>query len=174
MHLWELGRAGPLPRHYAKIVRFLGSDPEPGGSSFSGRLRTVRRRLGLSQAELASLAGLDEGSICRWESGRRAPSRWMSTRVAAVLEALELGGQPPGLSYFERTRWRRTPPTDVTAGEPNTIGDQLRQRRLELGLSQHELARQFGVDRSTLHRWECGASKPRPESVAIIERLLRA
>ena len=59
--LWEKGLSRPLPRHYATIVRFLGYDPEPGDLTVAGRLRAVRRRLGLSQAEFAAKVGLDEG-----------------------------------------------------------------------------------------------------------------
>jgi len=113
--LWENGLARPLARHYGQIVRFLGYDPEPGDRSLAGRLRGIRRRLGLSQADFAAKVGLDEGSVCRWESGSRRPSHWMANRVAAILDRLEsTDGPPPGsaiglptLSYFDRTRWRR-------------------------------------------------------------------
>src|SRR5258706_14061829 len=89
---WESGLARPLPRQYGQIVRFLGYDPEPGDGSVSGRFRTIRRRLGLSQAEFAAKVGLDEGGVCRWESGRRRPSRWMAERGTAILNRLEPQG----------------------------------------------------------------------------------
>src|SRR6266850_2389072 len=126
--LWENGRSRPLPRHHGSIVRFLGYDPEPGDRSLAGRLRTIRRRLGLSQADFAVKVGLDEGSVCRWESGRRQPSRWMANRVAAILDRLEIPNksagtdvtsiEPSPLTYFDRTRWRRHPPPDLITGGP--------------------------------------------------------
>ncbi len=180
--LWESGLARPLARHYGRIVQFLGYDPEPGDSTLPGRLRAVRRRLGLSQAELAAVAGLDEGSVCRWESGNRQPCRWMVSRVTAILDQLEKSAAEPGtasephelqhLSYFDRTRWRRRPPSDLTVGGTITIGDQLRQRRLELGLTQAQLGSQFGVSRGTLQRWERGATVP-PGRCLTVDRFLR-
>jgi transcriptional regulator with XRE-family HTH domain len=166
--LWENGHVRPLPRHYGPIVRFLGYDPEPGDRSVAGRLRAVRRRLGLSQAQFAAKVGLDEGSVCRWESGSRRPSRWMANRVAAILDRLESTTAddydertaPPALSYFDRTRWRRSPPPDLTDGAPISLGERIRHRRLELRLSQEQLGQQFGVRRGAIRQWERGACKP--------------
>lgn len=169
--LWENNLARPLLRHYGRIVQFLGYDPEAAGSTVAGRLRTIRRRLGLSQAEFASLAGLDEGSVCRWESGSREPGRWMAKRVARILDPLEDRSKGPtdltrpatdfpALTYFDRTRWRRRPPTDLTDGKPRNLGDRIRQRRLELGLSQEQLGKRFGVKRGAVRQWERGKCEP--------------
>ena len=103
----------------------------------------------------------------------------MAGRVAAILDRLEKTSSAssvaasgalelPPLTYFDRTCWRRRPPTDLTDGKPKSLGDRLRQRRLELGLSQEQLGRRFGVGRVTLYRWERGACDPpasRRESV---------
>jgi len=171
IRLWENGLARPLPRQFGKIVRFLGYDPEPADPTLTGRLRTIRRRLGLSQVDFATKVGLDEGRVCRWENGSQQPSRWMANRVAAILDRLEddsngpdeathrSAGLPP-LTYFDRTRWRRRPPTDLTEGEPKSLGERIRHRRLELGLSQIQLAKRFGVGRSAVRQWERGKSVP--------------
>lgn len=183
--LWENGLARPLPRSYGRIVRFLGYDPEPGDLSVAGRLRAVRRRLGLSQADFAAKVGLDEGSVCRWESGSRPPSRWMANRVAAILDHLEktaeqpagtnsLDGETPPLTYFDRTRWRRVPPPELVEGQPSNLGDRLRQRRLERGLSQAQLGKQFGVGRAIVYRWERGeCPPPRSRRSSLIAFLIK-
>jgi transcriptional regulator with XRE-family HTH domain len=167
--LWENGRVRPLPRHFGPIVRFLGYDPEPGDRSLAGRLRAARRRLGLSQADFAARVGLDEGSVCRWEGGSRRPSRWMASRVAVILDRLESATgagsadaqvAPPPLTYFDRTRWRRRPPPDLTDGGPISLGDRIRHHRLELGLSQEQLGRRLGVGRNAIRQWERGKSVP--------------
>lgn len=180
--LWENGLARPLPRHYGPIIRFLGYDPEPGDRSLAGRLRAIRRRLGLSQAEFAATVGLDEGSVCRWESGSRHPSRWMAGRVATILDrlesadgsSLESAAEPPTLSYFDRTRWRRSPPPNITDGGPVTLGDRIRCRRLELGLSQEQLGTRFGVHRGTIRQWERGKSAPLGSRHDAVLRFLNA
>ncbi len=83
VHLWETGHARPLPRHYGRIVRFLGYDPEPGGANLGEWIRATRRRRGLTQAELAALIGVDEGTVADIEADRRRPSR----KIAAAVEA---------------------------------------------------------------------------------------
>jgi transcriptional regulator with XRE-family HTH domain len=186
---WERGQARPLPRHYGTIVRFLSYDPERVEDTLAGRLRAVRLRLGLTQEELAIRAGLDEGSVCRWESGSRRPCRWMAARVEAILDRLERDSAKfyevevsphcrpdpiSDLSFFDLTRWRRKPPTTLLPGKAATLGDQIRRRRLELGLSQSALGTRFGVGRVTVYRWERGDS-PIPRSHrAEVERLLVA
>ena len=38
---------------------------------------------------------------------------------------------------------------------------EIARRRTDLGLSLAALAREIGVDRATVHRWEVGKSRPR-------------
>jgi ribosome-binding protein aMBF1 (putative translation factor) len=95
----------------------------------------------------------------------------MAKRVAVILDRLERSTKEAGadqtaielppLSYFDRTRWRRRQPPDLTDGRPKSLGDRIRQRRLELGISQAELGKQFGVGRSAVRQWERGKSEPR-------------
>ncbi|OGU10467.1 MAG: hypothetical protein A2W29_04555 [Gemmatimonadetes bacterium RBG_16_66_8] len=113
---------------------------------------------------MAVRVGFDEGSICRWEGGRRRPSRWMAARLEGVLDRLEAGDDDPpsadSVSYFDLTRWRRRPPPDIGAAAAESLGDRLRQRRLQLGLSQAEVGRIFGVGRATVYCWERGLCRP--------------
>lgn len=39
--------------------------------------------------------------------------------------------------------------------------DEITRRRTDLGLNMADLARELGVDRATVHRWEAGKSCPR-------------
>jgi transcriptional regulator with XRE-family HTH domain len=86
VHLWELDRIRPLARHYGRLVRVLGFDPEPPSHSLAERLRAARRRAGLTQAELARRLGLDEGTVVQMEAGRRRHGRRAVEAVAAFLE----------------------------------------------------------------------------------------
>ncbi len=42
--------------------------------SFSKKVRTVRKQLGLTQAELASALGVSFATVNRWENGQTNPS----------------------------------------------------------------------------------------------------
>ena len=73
--------------------------------------------------------------------------------------------------------------------DPQSIGEHIRKRRIELGLSQPDLAKLLGVSSATVLNWERGKTPPLithmgkvieflgyypfPEPVTISERLLR-
>jgi DNA-binding XRE family transcriptional regulator len=98
----------------------------------------------------------------------------MTARIAAVLEELDgkVGRLGPPPSYFDLTRWRRSPP--IGALEPMTLGERIRQRRLELGLSQEGAGQVLGVGRVTLYRWERDESHPPADRQAVLARFLES
>jgi transcriptional regulator with XRE-family HTH domain len=51
-----------------------------------------------------------------------------------------------------------------------TLGDHLRRRRLTLKLTQRQVAKQIGVDASSIHNWEANVSKP---SLGYMPAILR-
>jgi transcriptional regulator with XRE-family HTH domain len=168
---WELGRTEPGIRHLAKIVALLGGDPVDHPATLSGRLLAIRRRLGLTQTELAARIGQDEKQICRWERGPRTPHPAIAGRIDQALGQLE-GRLPQAeskpASYFDLTRWRRKPPPGEAA-KPKTFGERLRAQRLGLGLSATFVAAMTGTSRGMLYRIERG----RRRVPAILERKLQ-
>ena len=52
------------------------------------------------------------------------------------------------------------------------MGCVLRERREERGISLGALAARSGVDKSTLSRWERGATVPRPQALAVVLQVL--
>ena len=48
------------------------------------------------------------------------------------------------------------------ARELRTLGDHVRKRRLDLGLTQKEVACRLGVDAMTVNNWETGRREPGP------------
>ena len=68
---WERGVGAPSIRQMPKIIEFLGYDPEPQPETLARRLAHARRRLGLTQEDLAEKLDVDPGTIPR---GRRAIS----------------------------------------------------------------------------------------------------
>jgi transcriptional regulator with XRE-family HTH domain len=53
-----------------------------------------------------------------------------------------------------------------------TWGDHVTKRRLEQGLLQREVARDLGVDETTIHNWERGHSDPALRFIPAIIRFL--
>lgn len=77
------------------------------------RIVEIRRRQGMSQAELARRLGVESCRLSHWERGSHQPSLWQVAELAAALEAgLEelILGQAPAQSgevRFTRSQWDR-------------------------------------------------------------------
>jgi len=83
---WELNRTAPELRFLPRIIALLGFDPRPVGLTLADRLVTSRTRRGLSREAAAHLLGVDPGTLWRWESSRRSPTKAFLARVEAFLE----------------------------------------------------------------------------------------
>ncbi len=122
---------------------------------------------------MAARVGQDEHQICRWEHGRLRPHPWIAGRLDLELRALE--GRPvehsPTLNFFDLTRWRRRPPQGV-AIRPETFGERLRARRLQLGLSMEDLGRMVEISRGAIYRLERGKQLPSAKLRLHVERVL--
>ncbi|RYF13365.1 MAG: XRE family transcriptional regulator, partial [Oxalobacteraceae bacterium] len=107
------------------------------------RLRTLRAEQGLSQSELAGLAGLSRKTVQRIEGGAS-----LSGDAAARLQwALDL---PEG---------ELAPEWDLPENPHDPgYGCKARARRRALGLTLGHVASLTGVSVATLSRFECGLS----------------
>src|SRR6266496_2075488 len=90
---------------------------------------------------------------------------------------------PPMRQKFVRTFSKALPSCHVTlkgqkplpAGypeQPKNLGDQLRKRRMDLGLSQRKLARQLGVNKTSIEHWERNEVQPARWMVPKIREFL--
>jgi transcriptional regulator with XRE-family HTH domain len=71
---WERNTSTPVIRHLPAIIRFLGYDPTPPPSSLPERLTAARRKLGLTQREMARRLGVDPSTLLGWEAGDHRPT----------------------------------------------------------------------------------------------------
>ena len=135
------------------------------------------------------MIGVDESSLRIWEGGWRQPTRGVTIRLTAALDALDQlrnPGPSPGqqnlgvggrqqASFSDLTRWRRKPLPALLQAKPVTLGERLRQRRLELGLSQEEVGCSLGIGRVSIGRWERGEDpvprRHRDALLGFIDRL---
>lgn len=83
--LWESERAEPELKWMPGILDFLGYDPAPTAQSVGARLVQHRTRLGWTQKRLAEELRVDQTTLARWETGKRAPWGEYSKRIAAIL-----------------------------------------------------------------------------------------
>lgn len=105
------------------------------------RLRENRARKGISQAELASRAGITQGYLSDLENGNQNPSLDVLIRLANVLDCKL---------------------DDLVMNEDeDAVGNvKLREIRVEKQLTQKRLADISGVAREVINRIENGKSNP--------------
>jgi len=82
---WEKEKAVPQIAFMPAIVRFLGYDPTPEPTTLADRMRSYRRRLGLSIKEAALRARVDESSWGSWEQTGLIPWKRYRTLVEEFL-----------------------------------------------------------------------------------------
>ena len=93
-------------------------------------IRKKRLDLGLYQKDVAQRLGVTTDSVTNWEKGRSSP------RLHLIPKIVEFPGYSP------------------LPDESSSFGGRIIQARRAMGVRQDQLARQLGVDPSTLARWE--------------------
>ena len=73
---WEKDRKEPETRYWPKIINFLGYDPLANKRGTLGeRLQAKYRELGIPRKRAATLLGIDEGTLLRYERGEWQPGK---------------------------------------------------------------------------------------------------
>lgn len=112
-------------------------------------LREHRLKANLTQAQVAEQLGVQPSTVTMWETGKREPNintlRRLSELFGCSVDGL-LGGT-------------QDPEEKQEPDERRCIMLDLKQRRLELGLTMLEVAKIVGVSEATISRYESGNIK---------------
>ncbi|MBX3177708.1 MAG: helix-turn-helix domain-containing protein [Candidatus Hydrogenedentes bacterium] len=150
----------------SKIAQFLGHNPLPEPDSPKEYVRQARYLLGLSQRELANRLRVCTDLVSRWERNETCPTTRHLDRIEALLADLTESLRLPCAEHVRavcasaKRPDRRTRPRSTAPVKLENLGDHIRKRRLDLGLSQAALAKQFGINRNAVTRWEAGLDEP--------------
>jgi transcriptional regulator with XRE-family HTH domain len=118
--------------------------------TFAQNLREFRLLRGLSQEEIGQRIGSDRTSVSRIE--RLAPNLTVD-KVVLLAEALNVSLARMLTADAARLK-------DIPAFEaPGRLGEAIRKRRVELGLSQREVGDRAGLDRNHISRVETDATR---------------
>src|SRR4051794_419474 len=82
---WERNSSSPEIRYMPAIIDFLGYDPLPEANGWGERLVRHRTTLGITQKAAADRLGVDQGTLARWEQGKREPAGGFLARVKRFL-----------------------------------------------------------------------------------------
>ncbi len=122
-------------------VSIRGERPLP--KAYPKELQTVgdhirRKRLDLKlcQYEVANIVEVSRTTVFNWERNYSSP------KLQHIPKVIKFLGYAP------------------SDGEQKTLGEKIVYYRWLKGMTQKELARQIGVDPTTLARWERGEKKP--------------
>ena len=83
---WEANTSAPEIRYMPAIIRFLGYNPLPAAEGWGERLVRRRTTLGMTQKDAAAELGVDQGTLARWEPGKREPTGTFLDRVRRFLQ----------------------------------------------------------------------------------------
>lgn len=104
---------------------------------------------GLLQKELATLMGVCEDTVVGWELRETTPTIGQMPNIIRIIGYL---------------------PVDF---DISTLGGRIRHYRHVNGVSQEELAKELGLNESTIFHYEKGTHTPMPKSLKKLEILLK-
>ena len=104
---------------------------------FSYNLKALRKRVGLTQVELARKLHVANGTIAMWETGKREPNFETIQKIAEIFDVS----------------------IDDLIGN-HCMDNRLRQLRIKSGLSQKELADRLYVNQTAVSQLERGITTP--------------
>lgn len=125
-------------------------DPGPEPQNFAGVIRWRRKKLGLTQQELAEHLGVTVQTLRNWELGHSRPGLRQTPQAADFLGRFMLFRPGKRLDFPVRL--------------------QLTRRRM--GLSQAELATRLGVSADSVWEWENGNHQPSPRHRKKLDALI--
>lgn len=128
---------------------------------YSKKIRMIRETLGLSQAALGKSIGLTGAHISRLETGK---SGIADSILDKYIEGF--GVDPEWLNSEKEDEKVRFTGQKINCF--NSLGDRIREMRLEMDLSQKKFAKYAGVQPSDINRVEAGKAALGPQSLKRI------
>jgi DNA-binding XRE family transcriptional regulator len=104
-------------------------------NTIGDHIKKRRLELGLFQKQVAEIIGVDECTVTNWEKGRTSPALRLLPKTIGFL----------GYS--------------TSIGDTDTVGAKLLRYRKSRGMTQKGLAKQIGIDATTLGRIEKGRGR---------------
>lgn len=133
--------------------------------AYNDELVSLRKRKGLSQAELAQQTGLSRSAISMYESGKSEPT--LDTfKIFADFYRVDMN-----------TITGQTHKSNYTIPEKNgivvSVGERIKALRTLIGITQEELGACCGASKQTIYKYESGvvANIPMDKLEAIAMRL---
>jgi len=169
--------AGVLDIDPSELFTLLLTKPSPDSEIYSGfDVRRARKSMGLTQQQLAALAGCCGRTISSFELGKNRPQRRVLNAVVKVLGDY-LSDVAPGKvaepkSKTGRGRGRGKSKRKAKLPPPAHVGEKIKRAREAKGMTQEQLAELIGAYPYTIAWIERGKERPTPQlEQAIFEAI---
>ena len=142
---WEQGETTPQSEMVDKIQN-IGVGEQEDEDTFTGDdIKQLRDEKDLSQSDLAEKLGVSGGTVSNWERGESSPGPDTIERIQNI---------------------------EASEEERETLsGQEMKDLRGELDMSQSDLADRLDVSPGTVSNWETGKSQPDSDTVEKIKAL---
>ena len=122
-------------------------------------LPALRRKLGLSQQQLARILEVSAITVGSWERGKARPRGGSWAKIVALRNTSQ--------AEVDKALGRLSAPAAMSP-------DEIKALRLRLGLSQKEMAKRVGVSLNSVGFWESGRSAPGSANREALAALAKA
>lgn len=140
--------------------------------SLGMRIRKQRKRLGLTQTELAERAGISVMSIRRYETMEREPTLETMRKICDALDST-LADLWPEAVQKTANEFNGTSTHTIYKTSPKTlVGKNIKRYRAKGNLTEEQLGSCCGIDSSTIRLYENGQSIPDGKALEKIAKAL--
>jgi transcriptional regulator with XRE-family HTH domain len=130
--------------------------------NFGERLISLRKELNMTQDDLAKRLKVSRGAISMWEINQRTPDPETLQQLADYFEA--------SVDYL-LGRTDDPQPSALTRSVME-IGNRLKERREDKGLTQQQLGELVNVSDATINRYERNLREPGIETIKLLAKVL--
>lgn len=123
---------------------------------FAQRLLELRHRAGLNQEQLGEKIGVKRAAVYLWETRQGKPN---SNNLKKLADALDVD-----------PHWLKT---GMSSQPKLTMGERIKQKRVERNLYQIDLARALNVQAASISQWESDENKPSGKNLYKLCEYLR-
>ncbi len=173
---WEAGVNIPTPFFASRMPFEMPIDNQSGQIphlDIGKYLAHLRKAKMLTQEQLASELGVSEATVYKWENGKQSISKSKLNKLLSVLGANSIASD---LSHELRLSSKGMAYAIAYGNdiESYPLGERIRIRRKQKGLTQQEFANIMGVATITVHKWEAAQSAPSEKYVEKLEAFLQS
>ena len=135
---------------------------------FHEKLKTLRKKQGLTQQEIAEICGVRQAVYAKWENAKMKPIYENLSMLACIFDV----SIDYLLSEYIEISKERLLKLKAEREKMKVFPQRLEELRLKKGLTQQNIADEIGVNRGSYSNWENGKREPSFEILLKLASIL--